>query len=65
MNLYDVPNGSNIRVKEDATVPPGAEPVGAESALRFSHIDGMYSLCRDVWGNLYHPAAWTEVEVED
>lgn len=65
MKLYDVPNGSSIRVMEDAKVAPGSPPVGYQSALNFSHVDGMYSYCTDVWGTVYHPAAWTEVEVED
>lgn len=49
MKLYDVPR--NTRIKVD----------GQE--LLFHRIDGMYSLCTDEKGFMYHPAAWADVEV--
>lgn len=62
MKLYDVPKGTKIRVVAKDKVPPGATPVeGME--LNFHAIDGMYSYCTDADGEIYHPAAWTEVEV--
>lgn len=30
--------------------------------LRFDHVDGMYSVCYDIAGHVYHIAAFAEVE---
>lgn len=51
MKLYDVPQNTDI------ILPDGTE-------LRFHHIDGMYSYCTDVEGNVVHLAAWTEVTLK-
>lgn len=63
MKLYDVPNGSHIIVTEDAQIPPAAPNAEAGTQLFFDHIDGMYSYCTDSHGQVYHLAAWTEVEI--
>jgi hypothetical protein len=52
MKLYDVPRNSMIVLSD-----------GLE--LKFHHIDGMYSLCTDEDNNVYHIAAWEEVEVKE
>lgn len=54
MKLYELSKGK-IWVKEKET--------GFE--FFFNHLDGMYSFCKDRQGNIYHPAAWTEVEIID
>ena len=51
MKLYNVPRNSMIVLKE-----------GIE--LKFHHIDGMYSVCTDENNEIYHIAAWEEVEVK-
>jgi hypothetical protein len=51
MKLYDVPRNSMIVLSD-----------GLE--LKFHHIDGMYSLCTDEDNNVYHIAAWEEVNVK-
>jgi len=51
MKLYNVPRNSMIVLKE-----------GIE--LKFHHIDGMYSVCTDEEGNVYHIGASEEVEVK-
>ena len=51
MKLYNVPKNSTIVLKE-----------GIE--LKFHHIDGMYSVCTDEEGNVYHISATEEVEVK-
>ena len=51
MKLYNVPKNSTIVLK-----------LGIE--LKFHHIDGMYSVCTDEEGNVYHISAWEEVEVK-
>ena len=52
MKLYDVPRNSTIVLKE-----------GIE--LKFHHIDGMYSVCTDEDGNVYHISAAEEVTVKE
>lgn len=51
MKLYNVPKNSTIVLKD-----------GLE--LNFYHIDGMYSVCTDNEGNVYHISASEEVEVK-
>ena len=53
--LYEVPRNSRIRFTDE----------GETTELNFSHIDGMYSYNTDDKGNVWHLAAWTEVEVVD
>lgn len=53
MKLYNVPNHSYVR------------PLGTEHVVKFHHIDGMYSYCKDMEGNIVHLKAWTDVEVVD
>jgi hypothetical protein len=50
MKLYDVPRYSFIKVE------------GVDKILFFNKIDGMYSLCEDDKGVIYHIGASTEVE---
>ena len=65
MKLYEVPNHSWIIVKEAETPPPGAKAVDVGQMIKFHHIDGMYSYCKTVDGDVVHLPAWTEVEVLD
>jgi len=51
VKLYNVPRNSTIVLKD-----------GLE--LNFHHIDGMYSVCTDGEGNVYHIGATEEVEVK-
>ena len=53
MELYKVPNHSYVR------------PLGMEQVFKFFHIDGMYSYCKDMQGNIAHLRAWTDVEIVD
>lgn len=59
--LFDVPRNSMIRLIEKPTIPV-ASPT-PDDVLRFSHIDGMYSLCYNHDNTPVHIAAWTEVDV--
>jgi len=52
MMLYDVPRNSMIVLKD-----------GLE--LKFHHLDGMYSVCTDEHGNVYHISASEEVEEKE
>ena len=50
MKLYECPRNTIVRV------------VGTEECYYFQHIDGAYSYCKDMQGNIVHLAAWTDVE---
>ena len=63
MKLHKVPKGTKIKVKSDIKVPPGALKIQEEQILIFNHVDGMYSHCLDLKGNIVHLVAWTEVEI--
>ena len=52
MKLYDVPKNSMIVLSN-----------GLE--LKFHHIDGMYSVCTDEAGDVYHIVGWEEVEIKE
>ena len=54
--------------KEDVRIPPDAPNVTESEVIKFSHVDGMYSLCYKL--NEHYEttgacniAAWTEVEI--
>lgn len=56
MKLYDVPRNTRVKIlSEDEE----------QLELNFHHIDGAYSYCKDDEGNVWHIAAWTEVEIVD
>jgi hypothetical protein len=61
--LCNVPDGTRVKLSEEAQTPPDcvALPVGTE--LRYARIDGMYAQCFTEDGSTAYPAAWTEVEV--
>jgi len=62
MKLYDLKHGSKFRIIDTETkVPPAAPQADQEKTYWFSHVDGMYSYCKD-GDEVVHFAAWTEVE---
>lgn len=63
MKLYEVPNNTKVRIIETPNLPPSAVDIKENEVLKFFHIDGMYSYCKNEEGKLVHPAAWTEVEI--
>jgi len=63
MKLYDVPNGSKIRVLGDIKIPPGAPEIVEDEILKFSRLDGMFSTCYKEDGTLCHLAGWAQVEI--
>jgi len=63
MKLYDVPRNTKIRTMTSCAAPPGARVVQQMEELHFSHIDGMYSYCKDKDGKIVHIPAWEEVEI--
>ena len=67
INEYDIkdlqPSAEAIelyKVQRDSIVSLEEEP---EVTFKFSHVDGMYSLCYDKQGTIFHPAAWSKVFV--
>lgn len=63
VELHKVARGSRIRVVGEAKNPPSHRTFVLGEELEFSHIDGMYSLCRDDEGQIVHLVAWAKVEV--
>lgn len=65
MKLYDAERNRWVIPTEDTTAPPGARKVSVAEPVHFHHVDGMYSYCKDVHGNVVHLPAWQEVEYSE
>lgn len=63
MKLYDVPRNSKIRVIGGIKTPPSSTQINEDDILEFSHVDGMYSYCKNSKGEVVHLVAWSEVEI--
>ena len=50
--LYEVPRNSVCSFTDDPAIP-----------FWFNKIDGAYSLCQQLDGSIFHPAAWSDVLV--
>ena len=59
--LYDVPRNSIVKLKEKPIIPIASPQ--PNDVLKFSHLDGMYSLCYNHDNTPVHIAAYTEVEI--
>jgi hypothetical protein len=60
--LYEIPDGTRVRLCEEPRVPPCAPVLHEGDELTFHHIDGMYSYCTTDTGKVVHVAAWTLVK---
>lgn len=62
MKLYELHRGECFTLDEQPTQPPDI-PYEADILKMYTlnTIDGMYSHVSDTYGNVYHFAAWTEV----
>ena len=60
--LYNLYRGDRFTLKEQPAVPPVAPEGNLTKVYILRNIDGMYSYINDDEGNVYHFAAWTEVE---
>lgn len=78
MKLYDVSRNTLVKVLpvaemetvpgeqlESVKVPPAGIRIDENQYIYFGHIDGMYSYCHTMDGELCHMALWTEVEPVD
>ena len=59
----DIRDWERLPIKELYKVQPKTwvEIVATKDVLFFDHLDGMYSYCKDIAGNIIHLAAWAEV----
>jgi hypothetical protein len=62
MKLYDLQRGDIFRIIEDTHVPPDAPALSKDTQYWLGNIDGMYSFCRDLEGNVVHIFAGATVE---
>ena len=62
MKLYNLYRGDRFKLLEEPTVPPVAPEGDMRKVYKLTNIDGMYSHITDDDGNVYHFAAWTDVE---
>ena len=65
MKLYELPRRSLFTLSEDPQIPPDANEGIPNVIYQLGSIDGMYSYVTDAFNNVYHFAAWTEVEPYD
>lgn len=66
MKLYELERNTKFKLLEEPQIPPVAPNGVVGKVYTLRNIDGMYSYVKDDDGNVYHFAAWTEVEaVED
>ena len=78
MKLYDVPYGTNIRLRDDegnalelkfhyidGSYSYCTDKEGNALDLKFHYLDGMFAYCTDKNGNPQHIALWTDVEITD
>jgi len=63
VKLYEAPRNSLVRVVGTPTAPPDAPEVNDGEVIKFYHVDGMYSYCKNEYGDIVHIPAWQEVEV--
>jgi hypothetical protein len=62
MKLYELKSGEWFRLLEDTQAPPDVGGYAKEMVMQLGNIDGMYSYCETLGGNVAHPVAWAEVE---
>ncbi len=59
----DIADWERLPIQELYKVAPKTwvELVATKDVLFFDHLDGMYSYCKDMMGNIIHIAGWAEV----
>lgn len=63
MKLYEVPRNTKVRLISEENGPIASIPPQVGEVYHFSHIDGMYSYCKDERGRVIHLPGWSEVEI--
>lgn len=63
MELYHLNRGDKFLLNEsEPQIPVDSNTPDIQTVYKLHNIDGMYSYCTDDKGNVYHFAAWTDVE---
>ena len=65
LKLYEVPARTWVMLVEDGHVPPSHRSMSAGEAVFFDHLDGMYSYCKDINGNVVHLNATQKVIITE
>ena len=61
--LYELHKGDKFKIVDnELKVPPAHDEVDLTAEYWFGNIDGMYSHCKDMAGNVVNFAAWTKVK---
>ncbi len=63
MKLYEVPRNTKVRLLNNQPGPPGGIGGLQGGEYFFSHVDGMFSVCKDPQGNVVYLPAWSGVEI--
>lgn len=63
MKLYNVPRNTWVKPTSSTQAPPGAREVAINEKVFFVKTDGMYSYCKDQYGNIVHLQAWQDVNI--
>lgn len=63
MPLYEVPNGSKVRVLSDIKIPSDAPEIKEDDIITFHRLDSMYSHCTNSKGETCYLARWAQVEI--
>ncbi len=61
LNEHDLKDFERLPVRELYKVEPHTYVEAYNELFYFSHIDGMYSFCKNMAGDVVHLAAWTKV----
>ena len=63
MKLYEISKGRYFKLLYKPNTPPGGLQADEGLVLYLHNIDGMYSYCVDQRGQVYHIAAYSDVEI--
>lgn len=65
MKLMNCPTNTWVRVIQNDNVPIASPSIEEDELIWYGHLDGMYSYCKNVDGNVVHLKAWAEVYVDE
>ena len=65
MELYNAPTRCWVRVISENKTPIASPHIAIDELIWFDHIDGMYSYCKNVDGEVVHLVAWSQVYVDE
>lgn len=61
LNEFDLQDFDRLPLRELYKCKPRSYVMVDDAVIFFDHIDGMYSYCKDMLGNVIHLTAWLEV----